>query len=410
MQSSVFWSHAFSKCPPLLNREAANDDNDVPNTSKYPDGTLPGTTGTLGNIYVEINETRNNIVGMICVAISVSLLLSAYAIFSYAAITMNLSLFQCLLVVNLVQHIIAWLLWFAPTFITRKPPHIRTWYGEQDSRLFIWLRGFFYFCDAYFYWTGILLLPLGDAECIYFLCPIFIAFGARFILKESFSRTFPFIFLLTAIGVMILSQPPWITTLFASDGTERYFQSEHVNVWGLICLFIGCACWALMSLTVRRIPMAHWTQMELASSLQSFAVWTPLMISINWMLEGTGINLDNGGHWDFSLYPILICVVIGTLLITALVFLDIGYQLGEATKVSWLEYTSVFIGYMYQYVLFHESPNIYETVGASIMLSTGFIEIATEWYLYRKAQIKLLEHKSLILHGLPGDNVNDSIK
>ena len=206
---------------------------------------------------------------------------------------------------------------------------------------------------------------------------------------------FPFIFVLTAIGVIILSQPPWITNWFESNGTARYFQSGNISIKGLIFLLVGCVCWALMSLTVRKIPKAHWLQMELASSLQCFALWTPLLILINWLLEGTGINLDNGGHWDFSLYPMLVCAGIGTLGVFAFMFLVIGYQHGEATKVSWLEYMNVPIGYMYQYVLFHDSPNIYETVGATIMLTTGIIEIASEWYLYRKAQSKLSEQRAL---------------
>lgn len=352
----------------------------------------------LTNIHSEIQDTRNNIKGMICVAISVFLLISADALFSYASTTMSISLFQCLIMVNVVQHLLAWALWLAPSSLTRKPAHNKQWFGEPENRTLIWLRGLFYFCDDYFYWTGLSLLPLGDAESIYFLCPVFIAFGARFILKENFSKTFPLMFVLTAIGVVILSQPRWITNLFDSNGSAAFVHSEEINLWGVFSLCIGCACWALMNLTTRCIPKAHWSQFELTSSLQSFALWTPLLILINFALKGTDINLDNGGNWDFSLYPILACVGIGTLSVVAFIFLVTGYQHGEATKVSWLEYMNVPIGFVYQYILFSESPNIYETVGAFIMLSTGLIEIAEECYLHRKAKMKLSAHESL--HGV----------
>merc|ERR1719385_449463 len=86
---------------------------------------------------------------MICVTICQFFLLSAYAIFSYASIRLKISLLQCLLVVNAVQHCIAWILWFLPSSITGKPAHIQKWYGEQDFFQLIWLRGFFYFCDEH---------------------------------------------------------------------------------------------------------------------------------------------------------------------------------------------------------------------------------------------------------------------
>jgi len=356
------------------------------------DGNGQGHEEKLKSIHSEINDSRNTIIGMLCVLTGVFLLISSDALFSYASTTMSISLLQCLLIANLVQHLLAWSLWFAPSSITRKAAHTTKWYGESEHRLLIWLRGVLYFCDDFFYWTGVSLLPLGDAECIYFLCPIFVAFGARLFLKEEFSKTFPLVLALTALGVLILSQPRWLTHLFEANGSGTYFRSEHIDLRGLFSLIVGCVCWALMNLTVRHIPKAHWTQLELTSSLQSFAIWTPLLIAINAALRGTAITLDNGGQWDWSLEALMVSAGIGTLSVFAFMFLVVGYQHGEATKVSWLEYMNVPIGFVYQYILFSESPNIFETVGAVIMLSTGLIEIAEEWYHYRQAQSKLALH------------------
>jgi len=335
---------------------------------------------------------KNNIVGMLCVSMSVFLMISADALYKYMCLPMNIPLLQCLLVANLVQHLFAWILWFMPSSITKKPDHITKWYGESESRFLIWLRGLFYFGDDFFYWIGLSRLPLGDAECIYFLCPIFIAFGARLFLKETFSRTFPFIISLTAIGVTILCQPRWLTDFLGAKKSGGW-SSEELNPVGVTSLVAGCMCWAAMNLMVRRIPKAHWTQLELTSSLLSFAILSPLAIGIYFALK-PGFVLDASishlnAHWQGSLTAIGICAAIGTLSVFAFMFLVVGYQQGEATKVSWLEYMNVPIGYVYQYIIEGNTPNAFEIVGAVIMLTTGVIEMAEEWYYYRQTKVRL---------------------
>eukprot|EP01084_Bolivina_argentea_P300390 517972_1 len=126
--------------------------------------------------------SRNNILGMIMITFSTFLLMTADAIYKYTTNCKNVSLLQCLLICDLIQNIIAWILWNLPSTFTKKSTNIKLWYGEKEYRYSIWFRGFFYFCDSYFYWKGISLIPLGDAEAIYFLCPIFVSFGARLFL------------------------------------------------------------------------------------------------------------------------------------------------------------------------------------------------------------------------------------
>jgi len=336
---------------------------------------------------------KNNIVGMLCVSMSVFLMISADALYKYMCLPMNIPLLQCLLVANLVQHLFAWILWFMPSSITKKPDHITKWYGESESRFLIWLRGLFYFGDDFFYWIGLSRLPLGDAECIYFLCPIFIAFGARLFLKETFSRTFPFIISLTAIGVTILCQPRWLTDFLGAKKSGGW-SSEELNPVGVTSLVAGCMCWAAMNLMVRRIPKAHWTQLELTSSLLSFAVLSPLAIGVCFALKIDEFSILGNAvsqlytDWQGSLTAIGICAAIGTLSVLSFMFLVVGYQRGEATKVSWLEYMNVPIGYVYQYFL--QPPiNGFEIVGAAIILTTGVVEIAAEWYHYRQTKVRL---------------------
>ena len=136
-----------------------------------------------------------------------------------------------------------------------------------------------------------------------------------------------------------------------------------------------------MSLIVRMTPKAHPLQFEFVGNLQSFAIWTPILIGLNQIVP---FNLDNDGEWKTGFNDIIICCAIGVIDIFAMIFLTLGYQYGEATKVSWMEYLNLPMGYLYQWALFNQPPNIYETVGGSLMAVTCFIELFEECYYWRK--------------------------
>eukprot|EP01083_Nonionella_stella_P185043 673651_1 len=328
-------------------------------------------------------SSRNNIRGMIFVTFSVILLLAEDALFKYASNHFKLSLLQCIFVATLTQHALAWMLWFLPPSITRKECHHKIWCGEREQRLFIFLRGFFMFCDDYFYFRGILLLSLGDAEAIYFLCPIFVAFAARIFFKEHFSKCFPFILVMILIGLTVLCQPKWLLSLF---GSHQIYEPTVINPLGVIFILMGCVSWALMSLMVKMVPNAHWIQFELVSSGQSFAIWVPLLMLLDHFVF-EDFHIDHG-IWSFSIQSILFCMGIGLLTLFALMFLVVGYQQGEATKVAFMEYVTVPVGYLYQYILSGQTPNVYETTGAIIIVGTSLIGMFEEYYDYYIQQDK----------------------
>ena len=56
-----------------------------------------------------------------------------------------------------------------------------------------------------------------------------------------------------------------------------------------------------------------------------------------------------------------------------------------------MEYLNLPMGYIYQWAAFGNPPNVYETVGASLMALTCFIELIEEVYEYRKEKLEALE-------------------
>eukprot|EP01083_Nonionella_stella_P143921 448283_1 len=185
---------------------------------------------------------------MCCVALSVFLLLAADALFKYSS-----NHFQSL-----------------PSSITQRTCHHQAWYGEKHNRLFIFLRGFFLFCDEYFYFRGVLLLSLGNLEAIYGVSPIFVAFAGRILFKETFSKCFPVVFIFTLSGLTVLCQPTWLITWLGTNATH---EPNDVNPLGVVFIIIACVGWTLMSVMVKMTSDAHWIQFELVSSLQVCVIW-----------------------------------------------------------------------------------------------------------------------------------------
>eukprot|EP01084_Bolivina_argentea_P291990 501895_1 len=333
------------------------------------------------------NQFKNNIIGMLLQTLSVFFLITAYALFQYASNHMNISLFECIITANIIQNITAWILWYLSSYkfilqITQKSKYNILWYGEKEYRKFIWLRGFFYCCDLYLYWKGISLVPLGDAEAIYYLCPIFVAFGGRIFLKETFPKTIVIILILITIGLIFISQPKWLINIFNHNvSNSNYYISNSINILGLISLILGCFAWAAMSLMVRKAQKAHWLQLEIVGSFQAFVIWAPILILISYIFN---IDLDNNGTVYFTFKAFGIMTVIGLLTMIGLLFSVLSYQIGETTQVSWMEYINLPLGYLYQVILTNSYPNVYETIGGCIVMSTCFIGFIEQYCQYKK--------------------------
>ena len=209
----------------------------------------------------------------------------------------------------------------------KKPSHCNHWWGDSPNRLNIWIRGGLYFLLVFGWYRGLELVPIGDAEAIIFIAPLLIVGIARIVLKEPLSKVFPLTILLTIAGIVFVCQPEF---LFGSD-------TRPVSIIGLVFLIIMAISWSLSSILVRTAKTAHWIQIQLVAAFQGSFIWTPICILINrfWFHS----ELISGGFWVpltewKTVMLIIVCALCGFAGLTLNV---IGYQIGEATKVAWME-------------------------------------------------------------------------
>ena len=63
-------------------------------------------------------------------------------------------------------------------------------------------------------------------------------------------------------------------------------------------------------------------------------------------------------------------------------FWVIGYQLGDASLVGWLEYVQIPISFIYQTFVFGDVPNKYEVIGAVAVGVGGLLPTLEQLYIY----------------------------
>eukprot|EP01084_Bolivina_argentea_P293343 504491_1 len=318
----------------------------------------------------QVHETKNTLLGMAVIAIGTALFCTVGAIVQHH----GGSVLQLMLGRYITQNIISWIVWFANPCRTRSS--CKHWYGDAPHRINIWVRGFLLFWTVFLWWRGLELVPLGDGEAILFLSPITTVIAARVLLGEPLPSTFFLTLIITISGLTFICQP---TFIFGGSAPMMALS------WQGILFLIGTVfAWTGACVLVRTAKKAHWLQLEIVATTQSIMVWCPLVIALNqFWIHSDGLS---GGDWDFSFRTVIVMVVIGILGFLALMLNVIGYQIGDATKVAWMEYLDLVFAFLYQWLFFGDIPSNWEIIGCCSLLSTCVIHLGEEYYHYVKAK------------------------
>jgi len=318
-----------------------------------------------------IHSGRATLFAMILIAIGEGLICSIGAIVQKN----GGSVLQLIWGQYLTQNLIAWTIWFC-----RCSPQTYThWYGDAPHRNNIWLRGFLLFCAEFLWLRGLEVVPLGNGEAISFLSPMTTAMAARMLLGERLPSTFFVTLCVTFVGLLFICQP----TFLFGDVNGRYMAMSGE---GTLFLLASIVTWSAGCVLVRTAESAHWVQLQLATTTQSILVWCPLVLAVNKLWPATdGLS---GGDWQFppSRETAGVMVAIGVLGFVAMMLNVVGYQIGDATKVAWMEYMDLVFAFMYQWLWFEDAPKTWEIIGCFALFSTCLINLGEEYYHYVQAK------------------------
>eukprot|EP01084_Bolivina_argentea_P316885 549375_1 len=318
---------------------------------------------------ITTTETCNVMIGSLCIAFAVL----CYNINELIVKWSKIDVIQLLFGRFCVQFIIACIWWNV-----KKPKgtYVNNWYGDKPFITNIFIRGIFHNIIVLGLWYSVTRLPVGDFCVILVQNSLITALFAKIFLAEKLPNLFILIATFGIIGSLLISQPTFLSYLFNINNIEP------LDIYGLLVLCISILCMGINNVLVRTAKEAHFLQLELVSSAQMIFVITPVVLLLN-----NYINVESIGTFhtiQFDLFSLLLMFLTGFIGFIGLSLHVIGYQLGDATKVSWLEYVSIVYQSLFQTFFWNDPFNLFESIGVILVVLACFIDLGEQYYNYVK--------------------------
>ena len=116
-----------------------------------------------------------------------------------------------------------------------------------------------------------------------------------------------------------------------------------------------------------------------------------IMVNTYWLNNEFIGTMDDIYTMDWKHF--LLSAWIGLAAFCAMNLNVVGYQFGDGTKVSWLEYTNIPLSFLYQSYVFHDKPNIVESIGAVMILFGCLLPMINQIVLYILEQWKIRQEE-----------------
>ena len=216
-----------------------------------------------------------------------------------------------------------------------------------NDRKGVGLRAFFQFGAATFISTTVILLPLADAEALFFAAPLIIAFVSYHFLGEKVGWRRKTAILIGFLGVIIMLRP-----------TPELIQP--VALFGVV---------AAVFIALRDI----WTR-KLRESENAYAImfWSELGVI------GGSLPIALYVWQPLTLPNLRIIAFAGIFLGAAQFVMAVAFLSAEAATVAPFRYTVILLTTLFGYLFFGDIPDVYVIVGVSIVMASGLYILRRE--------------------------------
>eukprot|EP01084_Bolivina_argentea_P299387 516066_1 len=310
-------------------------------------------------------SAAQNLCGMLLVALFLGLWTIGCAIISWSNGS-SLEYLMARYIITLIQSITTCIYFQSKNKEFQNNTH--RWYGDNEFDIkLLCIHGSLEFITNYTYFYALKFVYIGDVESIFlFISPTIIAFVGRIFFKETFPKSVILILIIDFVGVLFVTQPSFI--FHANDGS--------MNSTGFILILISNIMYSSDIILIAQNDNLHWLQLQINVSLQSLFIYSPILLLINHFYgDKIGQNILIGGTFNFDNENILLCLIVGFVGTLSQICCIYGYQIGESTKVVWLEYGNLIFAYSIQWILFHEITNNLEIIGAVLISSTFIVQL-----------------------------------
>jgi drug/metabolite transporter (DMT)-like permease len=224
--------------------------------------------------------------------------------------------------------------------------------SKQEYKWMV-LRGCFGSMGLAFGFLALSELPLGDANTIIFLAPVFSGIFGYLILGEPW-RLIDFMFTcLSFVGIILVVRPSFLF------GTEN---DAGLSVVGVVAGLIAALGAGLVFVIIRKLKLEYNTHTLV--TIHQLAFFGTILCPIFAVIFGQSFQGPDHG-WKYALLPVMaICGTIGQLMMTK------GMTMCKSAPGSAMRTIDVPFAYLYQIFVFEESPTLWSITGAILVLTS----------------------------------------
>lgn len=235
----------------------------------------------------------------------------------------------------------------------------------QGKRLLLILRSVVGTLGLMFSFFAFRHMPLADASVIVFSVPVFVAIFARVFLKEPCGIWNVISIILTLIGVLLITHPPF---LFGDDSNKE--RSDNVrSLMGASAAFVSTIFGANAYVFLRLLKGLHFS--VIMTNFGAIAILMTLMYSFIFGI----LCMPNCGTERFLVVCLALFSYLGQILLT------MSLQMEQAGPVAIARSADIVFAFFWQVMFFNEIPSKYSVCGAVLVLSSVILVGLRKWAL-----------------------------
>lgn len=261
------------------------------------------------------------------------------------------------------RYIVQWMFSFsalvARSYISSTP--LRLFGPAGPQRRWLVVRALAYFAFVWCWWSALRLVPLGDASVVMKLAAFMIGFADWVAFGTKLTAHWLASCAVALVGVVLVVRPP---ILFGADAPEQAADVASRSL-GFVLNVLAAAAGALMSISVKFAPDAHFMEVQhVADLLFAFVLCPPLVLGLGSPAELASPAVAQAGC-------VTACFGFG-----ALCLFTLSFQRGSAGRVALVNYIEVPIAYAAQVFLFGTEMHWTAVLGSALIIGSA---VAAAW-------------------------------
>jgi len=210
------------------------------------------------------------------------------------------------------------------------------------------------FSGACFILSGLTLMPLSEAIVVQMTGPVFTGLLAICFLKEKYDKTLVLTTIFSFIGVILISKP---AIIFGENDAAKDFPFRTL---GIIATLIGSLITAVTQITIKKLGAV------------SSANTTAYYFGFGLATGGPLIQLFKGMN-NYYMEDFIWLFFLGISRYISHIFLNKGFALASANKVSLMAYSQVPLAYVIDIFFLGVALEFYSVLGSIFVFSCVFI-------------------------------------